>query len=213
MRIEVEDKSNLYLYEKWGKTDPSITKQVNYGQRSFTSLDAYSQVKIMTEEFGPIGHWGFKDIEMKIEGKFATFKGTFFYPLGSFVIINSIMTESKKGVPDGDFAKKLSTDSMTKAFSYLLMNADVFLGMFDDSRYVQERVAEVKQAQTHELETLRAKAIEEINIKLKSGLLEQDQHDRYETRLKVIDNVAEMNRALSIIDGIKEQSDSNTTSS
>ena len=29
------------------------------------------------------------------------------------------------------------TDAMTKAFSHLGMSADVFLGKFDDSKYVQ----------------------------------------------------------------------------
>ena len=37
------------------------------------------------------------------------------------------------------------TDAMTKAFSHLGMSADVFLGMFDDSKYVESLKKEFAQ--------------------------------------------------------------------
>jgi hypothetical protein len=40
-------------------------------------------------------------------------------------------------VPDTDAYKKASTDGLTKALSHLGFNADVFLGQFDDNKYVE----------------------------------------------------------------------------
>jgi hypothetical protein len=47
---------------------------------------------------------------------------------------------------DGDAGKKALTDGITKALSYLGFNSDVFMGKFDDNKYVQERAAEEKKA-------------------------------------------------------------------
>ena len=40
--------------------------------------------------------------------------------------------------PDEDAAKKAVTDGLTKCVSYIGFNADVFLGRFDDNKYVQQ---------------------------------------------------------------------------
>ena len=39
---------------------------------------------------------------------------------------------------DSDAPKKAATDGLTKALSHLGFNADVFLGRFDDNKYVEE---------------------------------------------------------------------------
>ena len=39
---------------------------------------------------------------------------------------------------DDNFAKKLETDALTKAISKLGFNADIFMGKFDDTRYLAE---------------------------------------------------------------------------
>jgi hypothetical protein len=43
----------------------------------------------------------------------------------------------KDGKLDDEAPKKALTDAMTKAFSHLGVSADVFLGMFDNVKYVQ----------------------------------------------------------------------------
>ena len=48
---------------------------------------------------------------------------------------------SSKG-PDEDAVKKAVTDGLTKCLSYLGFNADVFLGKFDDNKYVEKMTAE-----------------------------------------------------------------------
>ena len=53
----------------------------------------------------------------------------------------------KNGNLDDEAPKKAMTDAMTKAFSHLGMSADVFLGKFDDSKYVQEVKKEFSKPQ------------------------------------------------------------------
>jgi uncharacterized short protein YbdD (DUF466 family) len=48
---------------------------------------------------------------------------------------------------DDEAPKKAMTDAMTKAFSHLGMSADVFLGKFDDSKYVEQMKEEFSQPQ------------------------------------------------------------------
>ncbi len=58
----------------------------------------------------------------------------------------SVQNLSKKnGSLDDEAPKKAMTDAMTKAFSHLGMSADVFLGMFDDSKYVESLKKEFAQ--------------------------------------------------------------------
>ena len=100
---------------------------------------------LATEQFGPYGEgFGFKSIELdySLIEKFnlVVFKGVFFHPKGEFEIINSskmYMDRAQKMV-DADFAKKIETDALTKALSKLGFNADVFMGRFDDTKYVLE---------------------------------------------------------------------------
>ena len=42
----------------------------------------------------------------------------------------------KAGTLDDEAPKKALTDAMTKAFSHLGVSADVFLGLFDNNKYV-----------------------------------------------------------------------------
>jgi hypothetical protein len=46
---------------------------------------------------------------------------------------------------DDQFAKKVETDTLTKAISKLGFNADIFMGKFDDQRYVEEMKEEFKE--------------------------------------------------------------------
>ena len=47
----------------------------------------------------------------------------------------------KNGGLDDEAPKKAMTDAMTKGFSHLGISADVFLGLFDNNKYVQEMKA------------------------------------------------------------------------
>jgi len=202
--------NNLELFENWGKTDPAITKQVNKGGgRTITAVDAYQQIVIMTEKFGPMGKWGFRDTitEINDASGMALFQATFFYPEGEFEIINSIDTwiRPRQGEPrrDPDWAKKLMTDCLTKAFSYLLMNADIFLGRFDDNRYVEERKKEIKSEREAENESLYKRAL--TTLEGKREIMGKEAYDKYKESLSLIkDNSTRLYNALKVINGIEE---------
>lgn len=156
---------NLELWNKVEKTNPKYTKKAKIGGHSATSIAPQYQIMNATEQFGVYGQtWGFKNIvfDYSITSTPITinvldyntkhldviqtvlglvgFKATFFFPEGEFEITNSIkiFTDNKHSKIDDNYAKKLETDALTKALSKLGFNADVFMGKFDDVRYVNE---------------------------------------------------------------------------
>ena len=145
----MEKKDNLSLWNKVEKTNPKYTKKAKVGGMSITAIAPQYQIMMVTEQFGVYGKtWGFKNIELdySLVEKYdmVVFKGTFFFPEGQFEIINSskLFINNAKTMLDDNFAKKIETDTLTKAISKLGFNADIFLGKFDDVRYVNEMNAE-----------------------------------------------------------------------
>lgn len=133
---------NMQLWNAVCKTDPKHTKQVTFG-RKFTAIDAMYQIQMATEQWGSFGKtWGIKSEAFNfhdVTGKhFLVYYADFYYPDGGFPIHSSMLAISEKGKPDEDCFKKLATDALTKGLSKLGFNADVFLGKFDDNKYVQQ---------------------------------------------------------------------------
>lgn len=162
---------NLKLWRKVEKTNPAYTKQANVKGNRITSIAPQFQIMNVTEQFGIYGKtWGFKDIELdyslvNVVG-LVVFKAVFFFPDGQFPIINSISLymDNARTKIDDNFAKKVETDALTKAVSKLGFNADIFLGKFDDSRYVEEVKAEfIKEEQKMQTEKYKAETILKIN--------------------------------------------------
>lgn len=148
---------NLELWEKVEKTDPNYTKKANVGGNRITAIGPQYQIKQATEQFGTYGRtWGFKEIKLDyslaLHADLVVFTGVFYYPKGDFPIINSIKLykDNAKTKIDDDFAKKIETDALTKALSKLGFNADVFMGRFDDERYVSQLIEEFSDPQTTE---------------------------------------------------------------
>ena len=134
---------NLKLWNTVEKTNPKYTKPAKVGGMNITAIAPQYQIMMVTEQFGVYGKtWGFKNIELdySLIDKYdmVVFKGTFFFPEGQFEIINSykLFINNAKTMLDDNFAKKIETDTLTKAISKLGFNADIFLGKFDDVRYV-----------------------------------------------------------------------------
>ena len=139
----VEEVDNMSFWNKVCETNPGITKDVSYGARKFTAIDAQHQLKRATELWGPYGgKWGVKNINWGYvgDGKATpielTIEASFYSPLGEF----EISSDTKYAV-GGDCRKKLLTDLTTKALSKLGFNSDVFEGKFDDNKYVAEMTA------------------------------------------------------------------------
>ena len=156
----MESNNNLSLWNKVEKTNPKYTKKAKVGGMSITAIAPQYQIMMVTEQFGIYGKtWGFKNIQLDYslieKYDMVVFKGTFFFPGGQFEIINSykLFINNAKTMLDDNFAKKIETDTLTKAISKLGFNADIFMGKFDDVRYVQE-------ANTH-FQKIESKAIED----------------------------------------------------
>lgn len=129
-------------------TDPKYTSRVTQ-RGGFTAIDAYYQIRQATEMWGPYGSaWGLRNMKrtLVMEMEMAFLDAEFFYPDGdkiaAFQIANSIdlKSRSKSGDKwDDEFVKKLETNTISKSLSRLGFGADVFMGLFDDARYVLEQ--------------------------------------------------------------------------
>jgi len=133
---------NMRIWNAVATTNPHHTKKVEIG-RKFTSIDAHYQILKATEVFGPVGHgWGYVVHHDTISaGPYllavadvviwhGTRDNTFGPIRGMAEIVNA------KGRLDDDAPKKATTDALTKALSHLGFSADVFLGLYDDNKYV-----------------------------------------------------------------------------
>jgi len=143
-------KTNMAIWDKVSKTNPKYTKQVNFG-RKFTSINAQYQFMVATEQFGAFGKgWGVEDenFYMVTEGLLG-YQATMFWNdkdgKHSASINSSIATHNKGGKLDDDCFKKVSTDALTKGLSKLGFSADIFLGMYDDNKYVAQVTQEFKK--------------------------------------------------------------------
>jgi len=168
---------NLDLWKRVEKTNPSYTKKAKVGGNNITAISPQYQVMNATEQFGSYGSkWGFRNIvldysitntpivlsvldwntkqttEVKSILGLVGFKAAFFYPDGEFEITNSIkiFTDNKHSKIDDNYAKKLETDALTKALSKLGFNADIFLGKFEDVRYLEEVKKEFAEKKVEE---------------------------------------------------------------
>ncbi len=145
------ENKNLELWNRVEKTNPNYTKKAKVGGMTITAIAPQYQIMMVTEQFGVYGKtWGFKNVQLdySLVEKYdmVVFKGTFFFPEGQFEIVNSckLFMDRNKKMLDDNFAKKIETDTLTKAISKLGFNADIFLGKFDDVRYLNEVKEEFK---------------------------------------------------------------------
>ena len=144
--------SNLELWNKVEKTNPKHTKNANVRGNKITAIAPQQQIKNATEQFGIYGKdWGFRAISFDYSITELTgidvFNGVVFFPNAEFPITSSISAykDGARTKPDADFAKKVETDALTKALSKLGFNADVFMGLYDDHKYVQMMTEEFKE--------------------------------------------------------------------
>lgn len=129
---------NMELWNAVCTTPPEHTKRVNQ-RGGFTSICQQYQLRVATDLWGPYGStWGMRDlawgeirnaagelVEVTLDAEFA-------YPGGAFPISSDAPYRT-----GNDTRKKLLTDATTKALSKLGFSADVFLGLYDDNKYVQ----------------------------------------------------------------------------
>lgn len=139
---EKKPNPNMEVWDAVKKTDPKHTKAVKIG-RGFTAIDAQYIVQRATEQFGPVGKgWGWHanvDVDHAVKAVVAqviVWHGDPSQSYGPFTSIQPLLLSN--GRLDTDAGKKATTDALTKCLSHLGFGADVFLGMFDDNKYVAQ---------------------------------------------------------------------------
>ena len=145
-------KDKKYIWDQVKKTDPRFTKKINKGFGEITTIDPMSQIMKMTEVFGPVGQgWNyhvnyehtndviFAQVSVAIEKNNEGFWNYY----GPVCSVQKLYR--KTGALDDEAPKKAMTDAMTKAFSHLGLSADVFLGMHDNSKYVENLKKEIAE--------------------------------------------------------------------
>lgn len=179
---------NLKIWNLVKKTDISYTKKVNQ-RGGYTSVSPQYQLKKATEIFGPYGK-GFglckSEFDMSLFESLGVVihKASFFYldegKKIEFPISNAIQATTgfgdKKRV-DVDFAKKVETNTVSKALSKLGFNSDIFMGMFEDNQYIHELSNEI--------------AMDKAEDKNEEKLKQAKQHDEW--KLKEIESYKHLN--------------------
>ena len=142
---------NLALWEAVGKTDPSQVKPITGKPYKGSSPKPYYLIKCATETFGPCGiGWGFKIVSERVEDGAQGDKVHIAHVLvwyewegkrGEVEHVGQTMFAGKnKNGPftDEDAPKKSVTDALVKALSMIGFAGDIFMGRYDDSKYVAE---------------------------------------------------------------------------
>jgi len=195
-------KDNMKLWESVETTDPKFTKKVNQ-RGGFTAIGAQYQLRTATETFGPFGTgWGVKDerIEKWEDAGIAVYQATLWYVPAEFkkgipIIkdepsefpIHSSIKYHNNGRVDDDFMKKVATDALTKGLSKLGFNADVFMGKFDDNKYVNKLTnmnGTWKKEISDTAEKLNKEDKESIMNFLKDGSINSNNYKKALTRIE-----------------------------
>lgn len=155
---------NLKLWNAIERTPPEHTKAITGKSYSGTSPKPHYLVHKATETFGPCGiGWGFT-VEERIEDgamidpghfeKMHVAKVTVWYEWqgkrGEVCHVGGTPFSGKRasGKPytDEDAPKKSVTDALVKALSMIGFAGDIFMGRYDDSKYVNDLKEEAREA-------------------------------------------------------------------
>lgn len=144
-----------------GRTDPAHTKQFQRGGFRGTATRPIWNEMRLTEHFGPCGlGWGFRKpgftLTPTVDGQhlvicllecwYADGDGNpaSLWGIGGDTILK--MNRDGKVSSDDESYKKAFTDALGNAFKHIGVNADIHMGMFDDSKYVNETRAHFAEA-------------------------------------------------------------------
>jgi hypothetical protein len=141
--------SNTKIWDALGQTNPAHTKgfQRSGGFRG-TAVKPMWVFSRLTEEFGPCGvGWGMDEPSFQVVPSspdilvFCTVRCWFekrengFYGVGG----DKCASTNRNGhYIDDEAFKKAFTDAIMNAFKFIGVAADVHMGLFDDSKYVEE---------------------------------------------------------------------------
>jgi hypothetical protein len=143
---------NRRHWEDLKTTDTRFTRPAG----RFTAIDAHWQVMRMTEQFGPVGiGWNWKSehsytdklVFASVSIAIAKASDNLWDWIGPMTSVGELYPQARlKGAFDKEASKSVTTDALTKLMSHTGLSADVFMGRFDDNRYVDKLKAEEKEA-------------------------------------------------------------------
>ena len=175
--------TKMRIWDSLCKTNPDYTRSVpsSYGKK-ITSIDPMYQIQCMTETFGPVGlgwkynvKYTYQDSLVFAEVSIHYCVHDNWFEYGPVCSVQNLF--KKNGNLDDEAPKKAMTDAMTKAFSHLGMSADVFLGKFDDSKYVQEVKKEFSKPQAKAFPKTNGKKNIKLDMEeLDMGRIKNDIH-------------------------------------
>lgn len=147
---------NLKHWNEFADIDPKFTKPITGKPYKGTSPNPQYVIRCLTEMFGPVGKgfgWDVVAEEFTPLGgevlhwcriKFwHTDRANTFDSYGQTKAVYT--TGGGKVMVDEDAPKKSLTDAIIKASSHIGIAANIFLGRWDDQKYVQEVNAEYRQ--------------------------------------------------------------------
>jgi hypothetical protein len=147
--------SKTDLWDRLGKTDPRHTKGFSRsGGFKGTAIKPMYSFHRMTEEFGPCGQgWGVNQPSFQVvpgtEGEVLVYctvsvwhgdRANLVFGVGG----DKVVVKYSSGLKSDDEAfKKAFTDAITNALKLIGVGADVHMGLFDDSKYVNDLKQEI----------------------------------------------------------------------
>lgn len=178
--------THMKIWDQVATTETKYTKKAKVSGQEITSLNGTAMIMKATSVFGPVGiGFGWKVLEERFDKGIEIFSGEgdnrfslghtsnhtvrilLWYVLDgqrgeieSYGCTNYIYKSSYGMSCDGEAPKKSTTDAIKKALSALGFSADVFLGLFDDTAYVDALKAEeaIENAEDKEAEIARQEA-------------------------------------------------------
>lgn len=170
-----EKKANDWIWGEFGDIDPKFTKPITGKQYNGISPNPHHIIHLMTKAFGPVGSgFGWKILRED----FQSFGDTtvhwcrieFWWTEGeqknSFEQYGqtkaAYTTSGGKFMVDEDAPKKSLTDAITKASAQLGFASSIFLGRWDDSKYVAELREEFSDTPKTDFVALRDRLKEKI---------------------------------------------------
>lgn len=155
---------NLAIWRALGKTDPAHTKGFKRaGGFTGTAIKPIWIVKMLTEQFGPCGKgWGIDPPSYQLvpgenrellvyctvtgwyveEGERCQVVGVGGDKAITYIKANEQYNRPERWENDDEAFKKAFTDAVGNAFKFLGVGADVHMGMFEDSKYLEQTRAE-----------------------------------------------------------------------
>lgn len=146
--------SKTQLWDRLGKTDPKHTKPFKRsGGFSGTSIKPIYSYRRMTEEFGACGvGWGINEPSFQVvsgpEGEMLVYcTVSIWHGVREAIVFGvggdkAVIKQSSGLRSDDEAFKKAFTDAVTNALKLIGVGADVHMGMYDDSKYVNSLIEE-----------------------------------------------------------------------